>query len=554
MGSRHHCAGLWACALALALAFGLVLLAGCDGVFGIGGSAAKVAADRPLKQIEPLRLQVAPPQAAEPNIVELFTPPSASLELTLEQCRAMALQNNLELKATLINPTLSAERVRQERAKFEASFSANTTLSKSDTPAISFYDEIYGSQVESLYTDLGVQKPLETGGTVSMRATDSRTRTDALQTQFNPYYGSDLTFSISQPLLRGLGSKVATYSIQVATLDRRITDAQTRLEVIRLTAELDRSYWRLVAARKELDVRRQQLDLAKAQLDQARRCVDKGDRAPVEVVRAQAGVAQQLEAIIVAENNLENRQRSLKRQINQAALGMQSPTAVVPMTEPTPVRYDLRSDQLVDSAIHNRMEMLELELRLAQDSLNVDYQRDLSLPSVVFDYNYNLNGMGASREDSWSMLGENRFSDNRLGLKLQIPIGNEAAKSRVRQAVYQKCQRLATRESRRAQIEQEVLNAVSGLEANWQRILAGQQNTVLAGRLYEAEKRQFELGLRTSTDVLNAQASLANAQSTEISALTDYQIALVDLAYATGTLLGASNIEWEAITPSADQR
>ena len=118
--------------------------------------------------------------------------------------------------------------------------------------------------------------------------------------------------------------------------------------------------------------------------------------------------------------------------------------------------------------------------------------------------------------------------------------------------MFLKCPRRATRENRRAQIEQEVLNAVSGLEANWQRILAGQQNTVLAGRLYEAEKRQFTQGLRTSTDVLNAQASLANAQSTEISALTDYQIALVDLAYATGTLLGASNIEWQAIRPSAN--
>ena len=83
------------------------------------------------------------------------------------------------------------------------------------------------------------------------------------------------------------------------------------------------------------------------------------------------------------------------------------------------------------------------------------------------------------------------------------------------------------------------------VEANWQRILAARQTTILNGRLYEAEKRQFEQGLRTSADVLDAQIRFANAQSNEISALTDYQISLVDVAYATGTLLGSAGVRWE---------
>jgi len=546
-GVRRACRG------AVGLTFGLVvvLLAGCE-VFGRGKiSTGKAIPKETFQQIQPLHLEKAPDQA-EPNVPADAkpAPPPETLELTLEQCRVMALQNNLELKATLINPTISAESLNQERARFEASFMANAILNRTDTPAVSFYNELYGSQVESLYTDVGIQKPLENGGSATVTAVDSRTNTNALQTAFNPYYGSGLRFSISQPLLRNPDlKKDITYTIRVAALNRQITDAQTKLEVIRLIADLDRLYWRLVAARKQLDVSRQQLDLAQAQLEQAKRLVSNGERAPVEVIRAQAGVAQQMEAIITAENALQDRQRELKRQVNQANLGMQTRTAVVPLTEPAPILYDLKPDRLVGSAVENRMEMLELELQLAQDALTIDYQRNQSLPLVSLDYTYNLNGMGDSRGDSWKMLTDSQFADNRLGLRLQVPIGNEAGKSRVRQAVFQKCQRLATRASRRSQIEQEVLNAVSKLEANWQRIMAGQQNTVLAGRVYEAEKRQFEQGLRTSTDVLDAQAKLATAQSTEISALTDYQIALVDLAYATGTLLGASNIEWQPIRP-----
>ena len=57
------------------------------------------------------------------------------------------------------------------------------------------------------------------------------------------------------------------------------------------------------------------------------------------------------------------------------------------------------------------------------------------------------------------------------------------------------------------------------------------------------------VGLGTSTDVLDAQTAFADAQSAEISALAEYQIALVDLAYATGTLLGAAKVQCRPIAP-----
>ncbi len=92
-----------------------------------------------------------------------------------------------------------------------------------------------------------------------------------------------------------------------------------------------------------------------------------------------------------------------------------------------------------------------------------------------------------------------------------------------------------------------MLNAIDQLDANWQRILAAQQRVVLAARTLDAEIRQFEQGLRTSTEVLEAQARLADAQSSEINAIAEYQIAQVDIAFAAGMLLGASNVAWEPI-------
>ena len=102
--------------------------------------------------------------------------------------------------------------------------------------------------------------------------------------------------------------------------------------------------------------------------ERARRLVDAGQRPQVEVIRAESGVAQQLEAIIVAENTLRDRERELKRVINKAGMDMQTPTVVVPATAPDPVRYDLEQARLIRQAMDSRMELLELQLQLLQDA------------------------------------------------------------------------------------------------------------------------------------------------------------------------------------------
>jgi outer membrane protein len=474
--------------------------------------------------------------------VDINRPAQGEIKLSIEQCRAMTLKNNLDLKVQLIEPAIAAKQVSAEEAKFESSFFTNLEYDKINQPSVIIQEaQKYTKQT----ADLGVKVPLETGANVQFDLADTRTQISGSSFDPNSKYTPTATFSISQPLLQGAGKRVNTYSIRVLEYQRQITDTLTKLEVIRVLANADRGYWRLYAARKELEVRQQEYETAKAQLEQTRRMVALGEKAAVEETRSEAGVAERLDGIIRAQKALQDRQRELKQIMNETGMGVDSPTVIVPATEPDPVRYTIDKMQLTASAIENRMEMLEVELQIAQDSSTVDYYKNQTLPLVAIDYTYNINGIGPTRSDAYDMIDDRTFENHILGLQLVVPLGNEAAKSRLLEAQYRKRQRLFTKENRRIQIETEVLGAIEQLEANWQSILAGRQNSILAGRLYEAEKRQFTFGLRTATDVLDAQAKFANAQSTEIAALTEYQIAQVDLAYATGTLLGAAKIRWQ---------
>jgi outer membrane protein TolC len=217
------------------------------------------------------------------------------------------------------------------------------------------------------------------------------------------------------------------------------------------------------------------------------------------------------------------------------------------------VEYEFDAPQLAQAALDNRMELLELELNLARDAANIAFAENQALPLVALQYTYGINGLGGTLDNSVDTLTRNNFESWSIGLNAEIPIGNEQRKSSLAQSILTRLQTLATRDAREQSITREVYDAIDQLNSTWNRIIAAQQAVELNARVLEAEQRQFDVGRSTTTDVLDADANLANARLTEIRAIVDYQIAQVDLAFATGTLLGQSKVDWAPRDPRANE-
>ena len=536
----------FACAsVRLLLVSALLLVPGCmHDPFAEDALTSDAMRDR-LRRIDPVQLEDYAARAEDaPASTQPAAPPPATLEITLEQCRVWALEHNLDLQVALVDPSIAQQQVIAEEARFEALFFGSVSYTDNESPTAS---NLVGGETTSASTNLGVRIPTRTGGTVTVDFTGSRFETDNQFSTLNPSFTSDMSISISQNLLRNAGIRVNTAPIQIARLSAQQSNARTKLEVIRALTAVDRLYWRLYAAQRELEVRQQQHELAMAQLERAKRQVRAGDAAEIEIMRAESGVADGLEAIIVAQNQVRQRERDLKRLLNVPELPMRGPTALIPMTDANPVAYDLPEEDLLADAMAGRLELLEIELGLAQDALNIEVARNGTLPLAAFEYRYTRHGLGDDFRDAFEQDLDEQFDGHTLGLRFEVPLGNQAAKAALTRALLTRLQRLATREQREAQVRQEVLDAMDSLGAAWQRVLASRQSAVLAARVLAAEQRQFDQGLNTSTDVQDAQTRLADAQSSEVRALVDYQIAQIDLAFATGTVLGSTQVRWAAM-------
>ncbi|QDD12884.1 TolC family protein [Candidatus Methylopumilus rimovensis] len=499
-------------------------------------------------------------EADKASVIDSAFDKTQANSFSISDIRAKALKNNLSIEVAKIDPAIAGAALRQEQAKFDNIIFAYAQQSNRDTPRISSDNigiksndndlngreaklSILEQNIRTTDISAGVKVPLRTGGTVTLSSPIESKRDKGVFG--SEEYRSAMRFSISQPLLRNAGKTVNEASIRVSEFNQQAIQYKTKLLAIRIIAMTDKSYWSLYEAWAQLDVRRQQYRLAIQNLNMVKRRVTEGLTAAIELNRAEIGVADRMEALIIAETNLKLAQRQLRFYMNDMDTEDRQPNIINTITEPNLVRYEFDREKLLNEALSARLELLELEVKLAADAINIQYLENQTLPLFTLDYQYgalspSVNNLGNVYQNTLN----GQFSDWSVGLKFEMPFTNEANKGRLEEAVQQRNKRLATKQLQTLTVKKEIYDALDQVENNWQRILAARQQVVIAGLNYDAELKQFNEGLRTMTEVLETLTRLGEAQIKEVRAVSDYQASFVDTAYATGTVLGYSKLDF----------
>lgn len=537
-------------------------MTGCTDI-GAGGTGEFKVGQARLRTVDAVQLETLPSigaAATQPFILSTTQPTTqiSEVPITLAQVRQWAIQNNLELKVDLLDPTIAKENVTAEQAKFESIFTTDVRYGTTDTPFFVTDQQgnrnIAASGSEFLSIVPGLNVPLFTGGNIGLNLPINRLENDTGRIDTTTglpvsdlQWQNDFTFTFSQPLLRGGGVDRNFASIRIAFYDYQATEARTKLRVITVLADADRQYWRLDAAIKLLAVQKNRYDSANDALNRAKRRLNAGAAVEADVVTSEAALADAASAIVAAESRLRGELRELKRVINVPEYDLNSLILLRPSEEPRYLASKLDSAALAAQAVRDRMELLEAELRILAQDEGVKLARNDLLPLLSVQYRYNVNGLGESSGDAFDLLADNDFADHSVGLQLEIPIGNEAARARLRRALARRQQELATRTLREQTVRNEVFASVQNLEQTWQAILASRQSVVAEKRVLDSEIRKFDRGESDSEDVRLSRDRLAIAQQREVEAIRDYQISQIDLAAATGSLLGLTNVDWVPI-------
>lgn len=335
---------------------------------------------------------------------------------------------------------------------------------------------------------------------------------------------SGYSIKLTQTILRF--DQFAAYSIGKLQANQAQIDAVlAEQELVNRAAE---SYFAFLAAKSDLVTAQAERESISSQLEQAQKRFEVGLIAITDVNEAQASYDLADAQLILAEQNMDNAKDVLREIAGRHIDDLPDLRANIPMQKPA------EGDQVwVDRAMTGNPQLARLKLQTEIANKQVKAQRAGHLPSL------NAQAERSFRDSNeFSDPGQRiESTDTILSLQLSLPIfSGGTTQSKVRQAHFQKLQAEQQLEQTRRSVERETRSAHRGMNTAIRRVQALRQAVQSSESALEATQAGYDVGTRTSVDVLNARSGLFRAQRDYAKSRYDYAMSLIKLHRAEGSL------------------
>jgi outer membrane protein TolC len=489
-------------------------------------------------------------------VAALFTPagamaqsqPANTIQLTLEDAVHRAIEHNPELAIVRLDTDAGAARVAESRGAFVPVVSTTAGRSRSVTPPANALSGNAGLDVNDWFSSSGVRQRVPWGGgTWSVSWDASRTTTNSPITSFNPYLQSGIQAAFSQPLLKDRTIDASRRQYIVSKRDRDNSELQLREAVVQTVAGVKQAYWTLEAARANIGVQQQSLDLAEELVRQNRIRVDAGQAPPLDLVQAQAEVAQRREGLIQARATADDAEDRLRRLIMDPTDASFWAVRLDPVDAPPAPGALPDTEAAVTKALDGRLDLARAGNDLENARTNVAFFGNQRLPDIRLEASYRGSGLGGtqllrtgdfpgiitgSRATSFADALGQAFGANyptwSLGVTVSYPVGRsyeEASLARAEVERQQAAQRIA---SLRLDTAETVRRAARQVRSSAERVDAARASATLAEQRYHDEQRRYEVGLSTTFLVTQAQRDLLQARVNLLQTTLDYESATVN--------------------------
>jgi len=511
--------------------------------------------------------------------------------LSLRDALSLALENNKDIEVARENVKLAEFDLLGAHGAYDPRFNTTAYYERLKTPISSFLTGGQnGSIIQSDYTGSARLEGFspKLGGSYHFDFSSVRLTTNNSFAALNPQYPTSFSLSYVQPLVRGLRFDNQRRQIEIGKKNLSLTDAQFRQRAIEAITNVQRAYWDLVFALRNLQVQRDAVSVARTQLEHNRRLVNEGQLAPIDLVASESqistyeqGVYSALEDVTRFENTLKN----LIAKDQSASLWSDSivPTDSVDLSVP-----QIPLPDALKTAMDNRPELQQSEVLREINQIDQRYYKDQTKPEIDVIGTYGSTGLAGTvatginplsassqlvrdRVDQLSTLAglqalpitppttfspnlvgsygqsienllANRYNNFKVGVQVNFPLRNRTAEAQLGRSLVE-AQRITTQ---REQIEQtiqvEVRNSLQAVRSAETRLRSAIAAREYNEQQFASEQRKLDAGQSTVFLVLERQNALTTAKGMELKAQTDLNKAIADLQKATGNSLNVNSI------------
>jgi len=473
----------------------------------------------------------------------------------------------------------------------QTNLSLQGAIPQSNGPAVPNYDRSIGGQLnwthqtipqasptsagaaglvsDATLANAGIQQGFSSGAQVGLSFNNNRQWVNSVVTQYNPFTGSSLGLTVTQPLLRGFGVSLNRRFIRIAGNERRIASLLFRQQLIATVYGVIRLYTDYVALVEDEKVKEETAALAEKLLNDVTAQVDEGTLAQVERTRASAQVFSTRQDAINARGLREEQEAILKNVLLRGGGDPEVRSARIVPTDALsiPDSDGVRPVQdLVEEALANRPDLGQARLQIDDARIGLDGARNATLPQVDLVGVMQNNGAagevnpfaappgGTFLNGYGGALGQilsREYPTYGVGLQVNIPLHNRVAEADLaRDEIQVKQSQIRLRQFEN-QARLEVEDALIAMRRARGSFEAAAQARKLQEESLAAEQAKFEAGESTSFFVIQYESLLAQARSTEVAARSSYVKARAALARATGGILDENHISFDAALKGA---
>lgn len=338
------------------------------------------------------------------------------------------------------------------------------------------------------------------------------------------FEGYNYGISLNQPIYRKqIQAQLAQALSQVEQSDKQLLLAQQNL-ILRAS----KAYFDVLMAQDKVELIQAQKNAISKQLEQAKANFDVGTATITDFNEAQARFDLIQAQEIAAMSDLEIKKRAIQSIVGQMPAKLNAVRADLQPQMPEPVSMDKWVEMATQTNLMISIQQQALEIATQE----VERQNAGHLPTL---------DAIASYTDRYANGGVNSFGsdlkDATIGLQLQIPLyQGGAVSSRVREAVANKQKAMDDLVAARRQAELGTRQAYLDLVSIVSQIKAYEQALSSSQSQLDSTMLGYEVGVRTSVDVLNAQQQFFAAKRDLLQSRYSYLMNILSLKSAVGLL------------------
>jgi outer membrane protein len=475
-------------------------------------------------------------------------PDGKARPLSLDEAVRLALEQNLTLQVQRLDPQLQDLVTQAVKTAWTPDVSSTFTTQSSTNPISSFFSGASEKLVNDRFSwSFQAEQNLPWGANYNVQWGNLRTKSNSVYDSPNPALSANLTGRYTQPLLRNFKIDSTRQQLLVSKKNREMTDVQLKQTVLVTVRAVKSAYWDLAYALGNMKVQQQSLDIARESLRNNKSRVGIGTMAPIDIIEAEAEVARNEEAVILAEAQITRSEDTLRQLIFDSKVSDVWNTRLELTDQPTFAAQDVNVDAAVRTALERRTDIANMRKSLEATNINIRYFKNQTLPDLNVQAGYGMTGQGGTLyefsdtfppvplsvvnipySEVLSQMLSNDFPNWSVAVTVGYPLGKSAAEASLARARVSYSQSELQLRSLEQLVTAQVREVARTLNTNRKRVEATRASRALAERRLEAEQKKFQAGMSTNFQVIQAQRDLASARNAELQAILDYNRSIVD--------------------------